>query len=111
MFSELSTAARDVVVERRRQIEVEGFTPEYDLEEHAAGDLALAALCYLQAIGERASMTSEEMLRRHPPDLWPWDDEWWKPKNNRRDLVRAAALIIAEIERIDRRAATGLLRG
>jgi hypothetical protein len=27
---------------------------------------------------------------------------WWKPKDRRRDLVRAAALIIAEIERLDR---------
>ena len=35
-------------------------------------------------------------------DLWPWAASWWKPKNRRRDLVRAAALIVAEIERIDR---------
>lgn len=37
----------------------------------------------------------------------PGDRLWvrengWQPKNPRRDLVRAAALIIAEIERIDR---------
>jgi len=31
---------------------------------------------------------------------------WWKPKGPRRDLIRAAALIVAEIERIDRRAPT-----
>lgn len=34
--------------------------------------------------------------------LWPWDREWWKPKDRRRNLVRAAALLIAEIERLDR---------
>jgi len=33
---------------------------------------------------------------------WPWDPKWWKPKDRRRDLVRAAALIIAEIDRHDR---------
>lgn len=32
----------------------------------------------------------------------PWDEKWWKPKNPRRDLVKAGALILAEIERIDR---------
>ena len=36
------------------------------------------------------------------PKVWPWPDGAWKPKNARRDLVRAAALIIAEIERLDR---------
>jgi hypothetical protein len=36
---------------------------------------------------------------------WPWEDKWWKPKDRRRDLVRAGALIVAEIERLDRLAA------
>ena len=36
------------------------------------------------------------------PVGWPWHRQWWKPKNARRDLVRAAALIVAEIERLDR---------
>jgi hypothetical protein len=31
-------------------------------------------------------------------------DEWWKPTNRRRDLVKAGALILAEIERLDRAA-------
>ena len=50
------------------------------------------------------------------PFGWPhtWDASWWKPKDRRRDLVRAGALIIAEIERLDRldaariRALTGI---
>jgi hypothetical protein len=37
--------------------------------------------------------------------LWPWSVQWWKPKDRRRDLVRAGALIVAEIERLDRAAA------
>ncbi|SUU02078.1 Uncharacterised protein [Acinetobacter baumannii] len=36
------------------------------------------------------------------PEYWPWDDCYWKPKSPRQDLVRAAALLIAEIERLDR---------
>jgi hypothetical protein len=39
------------------------------------------------------------------PARWPWSQDWWKPTNPRRDLVKAGALIAAEIERLDR--ATG----
>ncbi|MFN3321313.1 MAG: hypothetical protein ACK43M_21435, partial [Allorhizobium sp.] len=40
-------------------------------------------------------------------ELWPWGIEWWKPTDRRRDLVKAGALIIAEIERLDRAATEG----
>jgi hypothetical protein len=35
---------------------------------------------------------------------WPggWDWSWFKPTTPRRDLVKAGALIVAEIERLDR---------
>ncbi|NPW56957.1 hypothetical protein HPR97_34090, partial [Pseudomonas aeruginosa] len=36
--------------------------------------------------------------------FWPWDEEWWKPKSARENLVRAGALVLAEIERLDRSA-------
>lgn len=47
-----------------------------------------------------------DYVRLQPGYNWPrsWSRAWWKPKNPRRDLVRAAALLIAEIERLDRRA-------
>lgn len=39
------------------------------------------------------------------PRQWPftWWLDWWKPTTYRRDLVKAGALILAEIERLDRR--------
>nr|UVN06462.1 MAG: hypothetical protein [Bacteriophage sp.] len=89
-----SQAWRDVTAERQRQITVEGWTPEHD-DEYEHGELADAAGCYalhseiFDCVGE-------------PPRPWPWPDEWWKPTNRRRDLVKAGALILAEIERIDR---------
>lgn len=88
-------AINDVLSERERQQQVEGWTPEHD-DHHAFGELALAAACYAvngSSFREGAS----------PPTWWPWSAEWWKPKDARRDLVRAAALLIAEIERLDRR--------
>jgi hypothetical protein len=38
---------------------------------------------------------------------WPWDERWWKPSNDPiRDLVKAGALIAAEIDRLQRSEAT-----
>ena len=89
-----SKAAQDVLAERQRQIEVEGWTPEHD-DEHNRGEMAIAAGCYALHAGGAALYSS-------PPVIWPWNAAWWKPKGKRRDLVRAAALILAEIERLDR---------
>jgi hypothetical protein len=90
-------AARDVLAERRRQIESEGYTPAHD-DEYDEGEMARAAACYaLSAVGVKGNDIAQ--LR-----FWPWADEWWKPSDPRRDLVKAAALILAEIERIDRAA-------
>ena len=87
----LTQAARDVLAERQRQIIDEGWTPEHDDKEHLPGELALAAASYLCA-DERDA----------PPAIWPWDWSWWKPRDRRRNLIKSGALILAEIERIDR---------
>lgn len=89
-----SQGLRDIANERRRQIEVEGWTPAHD-DAHSTGELARAAACYADPIYEG---------RDRAPAKWPWADEWWKPKNRRQDLVRAGALINAEIDRLDRAA-------
>lgn len=98
--STLSQAARDVVAERQRQKDVEGWSSEHD-DKHHTGDLAIAAACYAQA-STYDDVTRSDLSDIPPPRLWPWDEAWWKPKSRRQDLVRAGALIIAEIERVDR---------
>ena len=95
--SDHSKAAADVLAERRRHVEVEGFTPEHD-DQHKAGEIAAAAACY--ALHD----VQGGYFGRWLWTMWPWHRDWWKPKDRRRDLVRAGALIIAEIERIDRAA-------
>lgn len=94
----LTKAARDVVVERERQQSVEGWTPEHD-DQHKDGEIAGAAACY--ALTSITHWARQVTIAR----MWPWASEWWKPKNPRYDLVRAGALILAEIERLDRIAA------
>lgn len=86
-------AARDVLAERHRQVEAEGWTPEHD-DQYQHGSIAQAAGCYaLHASGVYKGMY---------PSVWPWMPKWWKPTTPRRDLVKAGALILAEIERLDR---------
>lgn len=88
------SAIEDVAAERRRQIDEEGWAPEHD-DLHASDGLVKAAICYSwSAISARH--------KKGAPSYWPWDLSWWKPKGRRRDLVRAAALLVAEIERLDR---------
>lgn len=41
------------------------------------------------------------------PTPGPWEDRlpaWWKPKDYRSNLVKSGALILAELERLDRAA-------
>jgi hypothetical protein len=90
----------DVLRERHRQVTAEGWSVEHD-DKHTKGELAHAAGCYCRSAALDAEFGSQPDLQ--PSIWWPWDREWWKPKGARRDLIRAAALIVAEIERIDRR--------
>ena len=94
-----SKAALDVLAERRRQIDEEGWMPGYD-DGHSDGQLARAASCYAY-YGSWGASDRQQMARRFPRE-WPWERAWWKPSDRRRDLVKAAALILAEIERLDR---------
>ena len=93
----LTKAARDVLAERLRQQEIEGFEPDQD-DLAQEGQIAAGAACY--ALWDSAAIN---MLRKEAKaGLWPWDESWWNPKDPRRNLVRAAALLLAEIERLDR---------
>lgn len=77
-----------IAAERRRQIEIEGFTAEHDAK-HSHGELSQAAAAYaLYAEGCEGWAST-----------WPWNFSWWKPTTPLRDLTKAGALIAAEIAR------------
>ncbi|WP_235213980.1 hypothetical protein ACIRTW_06880 [Pseudomonas aeruginosa] len=90
----------DVQAERRRQVEAEGWTPEHD-DGHSHGQMARAAACYALAGSSAPNDGTAALLVSL---AWPWDEQWWKPSTARRDLVKACALALAEIERLDRAA-------
>lgn len=92
------TIIEEIAAERRRQIEVEGWTAEHD-DEHVNGELTAAAACYASP---DLNLDADNIPFGATPPSWPWDVEWWKPKGRRHDLIRAGALIVAEIERLDR---------
>lgn len=93
-------ALDDVVDERQRQIEAEGWTEAHD-DLHDAGDLAKAGAAYAAAAGYSLRFACGKITEA-PMEPWPWERHWWKCSHPRRALVKAAALILAEIERCDR---------
>ncbi|WP_259364452.1 hypothetical protein [Pseudomonas aeruginosa] len=99
---EVPQAWLDVQAERRRQIEAEGWTPEHD-DAHSHGEMARAAACYALAGSSAPNDGTAALLVSL---AWPWDEQWWKPSTARRDMVKACALGLAEIERLDRVAAS-----
>lgn len=116
-----------IAAERQRQIDAEGWTPEHD-DEHDDGSLAMVAACY--AASERIYTRTDAAVGVSFFDPWPdsWDDLWDKraqygngyaagngiadpdsySHEERLDLlVKAGALIAAEIDRLLRAAARG----
>ncbi|ELN0683012.1 hypothetical protein RY654_003282 [Escherichia coli] len=89
-----SGAIFDVAEERARQVFGEDFDYKRD-DAYVKGELVDAALSY-------AMNATHPIASVAVPYLWPWNREWFKPTDRRRDLVKSAALLVAEIERLDR---------
>jgi len=75
----MKTGIELIAEERQRQIEVEGWTKDHDIE-HKTFELSAAAACYI----------SKNISK------------WWKPSNDPiKNLMKAGALIAAEIDRLN----------
>lgn len=85
-----TNATRDVLAERQRQKDREGWTADHD-DKYQGEQMRWAAASY-------TLYSDPENL----PAMWPWAPKWWKPVDRRRNLVKAGALLLAEIERMDR---------
>ena len=98
----LSDAARDVLTERRRQIEKEGYDHEHD-DAHVNDEIPAYATFYAMPPAARDWPAEETGYG----DTWGQaiiPAHWGPPKacDRRQELVKAAALLVAEIERLDR---------
>ena len=114
LSGELLVALSAVCDERARQQRAEGWTSEHD-DCHTNRSMALAGACYAMfaAVSDSARASTDmpggltvsgDLIPGWNAwrDIWPWARSWWKPTDRRRDLIKAAALIIAEIARLDR---------
>jgi len=89
-----------IAQERQRQIDSEGWTTAHD-DEHMNGEMSVAAAIYA-APGYECS--NSPRIRAAIMQFWPWYVSWFKPcRDDRvRELVKAGALIAAEIDRLQR---------
>ena len=106
--------SKEILSERLRQIEEEKFSAQLD-NQYTEDELARAAAVYALPETIRHYLIKYQIGASDPKNitdnlrntLWPWSERYWKPSpdNRRRELIKAAALIIAEIERLDRKEA------
>lgn len=87
-----------IAAERTRQIEKLGWTGEHD-DEHDKAELAEMAECYLLEAAEQAGA---RIVGTSAFPLWPFRDGWKPSDDPVRNLIKAGALIAAEIDRVVR---------
>lgn len=97
---EVPQAWLDVQAERRRQVEVEGYHGFRD-NHYISYELSKAARAYIEVSWHALSGG----LPCKKPESWPWM-AGFKWSDGRTMLVKACALALAEIERLDRATAT-----
>lgn len=102
-----------IAAERQRQISKEKWSEKHD-DGHNQRELARAAHSYVGHYVHRAWVFTNELempgvrdgekdyRNEEAPEYWPWDEKDWNPQEPLRDLVKAGALIAAEIDRLQR---------
>lgn len=98
----MKTGIELIAEERQRQIEKEGWTPEHDIFEHRHGQLIDAAVSYALTEEERKKLCHLVKSDEDVPPIWPFEKKYWKPcpTDRIKELVKAGALIAAEIDRL-----------
>lgn len=101
-----NAGAELIAEERKRQIEKEGFSAEHDAN-HLCSELTDAAVMYaMRAYWKKRIDPMIVGTDEMPGIMWPFGIEFFKPSNEPwpdgriKDLVKAGALIAAEIDRL-----------
>jgi hypothetical protein len=83
-------------------VSVEGWTPQHD-DNYRQAELTNAASAYAEAAAMQMYGDVGGPDLEIAPDCWPWAMFYWRPASNPiRNLVKAGALIAAEIDRLQR---------
>lgn len=95
-ISDLSKGTCDVLVERMRRKKELDWSEEHDLDCEN-NELVKAAMSYADPL----AATPEHKETPPKANLWPWELKWWRPSSYRRNLIKAIALLLAELDRYD----------
>lgn len=90
---------RRFAFERRFQIVGLGYTPQHD-DQHVNGELARAANCYVSVA--RLAAKGRDVTAIEPPSAWPLGFTWRPAASAKENLIKAAALLAAEFDRLER---------
>ncbi|HHP5492937.1 TPA: hypothetical protein ACSCYS_003334 [Aeromonas veronii] len=95
-LGDLSKGTCDVLAERQRQKKELNWSAEHDLG-YKNNELVMAAMNYADPLAAKPEH------KETPPKakLWPWELKWWRPSSYRRNLIKAIALLLAELDRHD----------
>lgn len=98
----MKSGAEIIAEERKRQIEVEGWTSEKD-DLYTSEQLALAGATYAIPMIFRDDYCGYSYCA-DVPIMFPFSLKWWKPTpdDRIRELAKAGAFIAAEIDRLQR---------
>lgn len=83
---------------------IKSSLPPQEADQYIDGSITHAAGAYLSmATTHFYPLALRGILQREAKELWPWSEESWNPASSpRRNLIKAAAYIVAEIERLER---------
>lgn len=100
----MKTGVQLITEERWRQVKQEGWTREHDAE-HIGGELASAGACYANLAAAQSADCELKDFSGIVNALvnvdWPFERHWFKPSEKPvGNLVKAGALIAAEIDRL-----------
>lgn len=101
-------AVTEVTAAKKEQI---ALVRKYGADDDMQFALAGAAYAEHAAIWADGAINLEVYRTAKPGQSWPWKGTHWVPRDPRSDLVRAAALIIAQIEQLDRARHVGSVAG
>lgn len=120
-FRAAARISDEIMTERIRQVEEEGFDVAHDdASDPGAHERAAATYAYAAGQADHHAAFVDFSTKSAPREgrlgwvvrdtlvmMWPWSVLWWKPKTDapdwrRRCMVKACALLIVAIERFDR---------
>lgn len=91
-----------IAAERQRQIDKFRYTALSD-DHYSKPELVLAAISYACVVARPDTEAEGRMEHTRAANDWPWPPMSWNPSNDPvRNLVKAGALIAAEIDRLQR---------